>query len=229
MKWRSLQETTNQIRLRPLREIYAERKAMISRYVPGEIQEIHTRVVDELARSGAAGRALKTGDPVPGFELADQNGVLVRSSELFQRGPLVLCFIRGRWCPFCVGQMEAMNTIHPDIQTLGASLIAISPQTVHQGYLMADQHKLRFPLLSDPGNRTAGQFGLVYQVPDYQQAIYRRAFVNLPFVNGDATFELPIPATYIIRAGRVERCWSDPDYTNRPEPLEIVRQLSAPA
>jgi len=135
----------------------------------------------------------------------------------------VLCFIRGRWCPFCVGQMEAMNLVLPQIEQAGASFVAISPQTVKQSFFMHDQHKLRFPLLSDAGNKIARQFGLTYRVPAPQEAVYRRAFVNLPFTNGDDSWELPIPATYILdRDGTVLYASANEDYTERPEPAEIL-------
>ena len=92
---------------------------------------------------------------------------------------------------------------------------------------MVDQHKLRFSLLSDAGNRVAHQFGLVYRVPQEQQAIYRRAFVNLPFANGDDSWELPIPTTFILdRDGTVLYASADEDYTERPEPAEILAQLT---
>jgi peroxiredoxin len=104
--------------------------------------------------------------------------------------------------------------------------VAISPQTVKQSFFMVDQHKLRFPLLSDSGNQVARQFGLVYRVPDEQQAIYRRAFINLPFVNGDQSWELPIPATYAVdRDGTVLFASANEDYTERAEPGEILRRL----
>jgi hypothetical protein len=124
-----------------------------------------------------------------------------------------------------------MNAIVPSLKQLKTSLVAISPQTVHQGYLMADQHRLRFPLLSDQGNRVARQFGLVYQVPEYQQEIYRRVFVNLPFVNGDSNWELPIPAVYVLGqqdSADASVLYASPnsDYTERPEPSEIIRFLS---
>jgi peroxiredoxin len=91
---------------------------------------------------------------------------------------------------------------------------------------MADQHKLRFPLLSDAGNRVARQFGLVYRVPDEQQAIYRRAFINLPLANGDESWELPIPATYVVdRDGTVLFASADEDYSERAEPGEILERL----
>ena len=91
---------------------------------------------------------------------------------------------------------------------------------------MHDQYKLRFPLLSDAGNQVARQFGLTYRVPEFQQAVYRRAFVNLPFTNGDESWELPIPATYIVeRDGTVLYVSASEDYTERPEPADIVRFL----
>jgi peroxiredoxin len=227
MKWRSLEESAAQTEARPLREIYAERKELIAKYVPAEIQAIHARAVEELKESGIAERALQPGSKAPSFELSDHNGKLVRSSDLLAAGPLVICFIRGRWCPFCVGQMEAMNAIHPQIKEAGASLVAISPQTVHHSYLMADQHKLRFPLLSDAGSKIAHEFGLAYRVPDHQQEIYRRVFVNLPFVNGEDGWQLPIPATFIIaREGTVRYASSNPDYTDRAEPAEILSLIS---
>jgi len=227
MKWRSLEETASQTDARSLREIYTERKELIAKYVPAEVQAIHSRVISELKQSQFADRALQPRNNAPEFELPDHNGKLVRSSELLQLGPLVICFFRGRWCPFCVGQMEAMSAIVPQLQELYASLVAISPQTVHQSYLMADQHKLHFPLLSDAGNKVAQQFGLVYRVPDYQQEIYWGVFVNLPFVNGEDSWGLPIPATYVLDNNHtIIHSDVNPDYTDRPEPTGIVRLLS---
>ena len=120
-----------------------------------------------------------------------------------------------------------MNLIAPLVGEAGASLVAISPQTVKQSSFMHEQHKLRFPLLSDAGNKVARQFGLVYSVPEYQQDIYKRVFVNLPLVNGDDSWELPIPATFVIdRNGTAVYASADEDYTERPEPLEILRSLA---
>lgn len=225
MKWRSLEETSA-TDFRPLCEIYAERKELIAKYVPTETQAIHLKAVTELKQQGIAGKALGAGGQAPSFELKDHNGKLVSSTELLSQGPVVICFFRGRWDPFCVCQLEAMNLVFPDIQKSAASLVAISPQTVHQSFLMHDQHKLRFPLFSDDGNNIARGFGLAYTVPEYQQAVYRRAFVNLPFINGDESWTLPIPATYILdRAGTVRYRWASEDYTERPEPADIVEKL----
>jgi peroxiredoxin len=226
MKWRSLEESTRATDSRPLREIFAERKQKIAQYVPAVTLQVHAQVIDQLRAQGMAANALAVGEKAPSFALTDQNATHISSSDLLSRGRLVVCFFRGRWDPFCCGQMEAIDQIVPAIQEAGASLVAISPQTVKQSFFMADQHRLHFPLLSDAANAVAHQFRLVYRVPDEQQAIYRRAFINLPFTNGDESWELPIPATYILdRDSTVLYRSANEDYTERPEPSEILEHL----
>ena len=226
MKWRSLQESGSYNDLRPLREILAERKETIAKYVPPDVQAVHLRTVDWLKAEGFATMALAMHTSLPSFELPDHNGKPVTSADLLGKGRLVVCFIRGRWCPFCVGQMEAMNYIAPQIIAAGASLVAISPQTEKQACFMHDQHKLSFPILADTHNDLARQFGLVYRVPEEQQKLYRSTFVNLPFVNGDESWELPIPATYVVdRDGSILFAATNEDYTERPEPLDILSLL----
>ena len=227
MKWRSLEEASPDTGIRPLRDIFAERKELIAKYVPAETQAIHARAVAELKHQRLAANILPVGTKIPEFQLQDHDGKTYSSSALLAKGRLILCFIRGRWCPFCVAQLEAMNLIVPEIEQAGATLAAVSPQTVQQSFFMHDQHKVRFPLLSDAENKVAKQFGLTYRIRDEQKAIYQRAFVNLPFVNGDDSWELPIPATYIIdRDGAVLYASANEDYTERPEPEDIVRFLS---
>jgi peroxiredoxin len=224
MKWRSLEESSPQSDARTLSEIFAERKQLIAKYVPPETQAIHAQAIAELKARHLGENILPVGATAPAFELPDHNGKPVSSSDLLSKGRVVLCFIRGRWCPFCVGQMEAMNLVLPQIEQAGASLVAVSPQTVKQSFFMHDQHKLRFPLLSDAGNKIARQFGLTYRVPAAQEAVYRRAFVNLPFTNGDDSWELPIPATYLLdRDGGVLYTSANEDYTQRPETADLVR------
>jgi len=226
MKWRSLEEQVPAQDTRTLREQLAERKALIAKYVPPETQAIHAEVVAELKQKRLADGTLRVGDKTPMFELNDHDDKPVSSAELLKKARLVICFFRGRWCPFCVGQLEAMNLILPQIEQMGATLVAVSPQTVKQSFFMHDQHKLQFPLLSDPGNHVARQFGLVYRVPEYQQAVYKSTFVNLPFVNGDDSWELPIPATYILdQDGTVRFASANDDYTERPEPADVLNSL----
>jgi peroxiredoxin len=226
MKWRSLEEATPGTDTRPLRHVFAERKELIAKYVPAEAQAVHARVIAQLRAQERAANSSAVGSKAPEFTLPDHNDEPVSSVDLLSRGRLVVCFFRGRWDPFCCGQLEAMNRILPGIEQAGAAMVGISPQTVKQSFFMADQHRLRFPLLSDAGNQVARRFGLVYRVPDEQQAIYRRAFVNLPFTNGEESWELPIPATYILdRDSIVLYTSANEDYTERPEPSEIVQSL----
>ena len=135
--------------MRPLREILAERKELITKYAPPETQAVHAQAVAVLMARHLASNILAVGAKAPAFEPPDHDGKLVSSSDLLAKGKLVVCFIRGRWCPFCVGQMEAMNLALPQIVQAGATLVAISPQNVKQSFFMHDQHKMRFPLLSD--------------------------------------------------------------------------------
>jgi peroxiredoxin len=223
MKWRSLQESGSYDDARPLRQIFAERKQTIAKYVPADVLAVHARTIDWLKAQNLASKALGVGVKAPAFELPDHDGKRVSRADLLAKGRLVLCFIRGRWCPFCVGQMEAMNYIATQIAAAGASLVAISPQTEKQAYFMRYQHKLSFPLLVDAHNDVARQFGLVYRVPEEQQGLYRSTFVNLPFANGDPSWDLPIPATYVIECdGTILFASANEDYTERPEPLEIL-------
>jgi peroxiredoxin len=223
MKWRSLQESGPTTDTRSLREVFAERRESIAKYVPADVQAVHLRAIAGLKTQGIADNSLKVDAKCPAFELPDHNGKLVSSADLLAKGRLVLMFIRGRWCPFCVGQIEAMSSIASQIVAAGASLVAVSPQTVKQAFFMHDQHKLAFPLLVDARNQLARQFGLVYRVPEEQQALYSRTFVNLPFANGDSSWELPIPAAYVIdRDSTILFASANEDYTDRPEPLEIL-------
>src|SRR3974390_849114 len=152
MKWRSLEESAPGTDTRSLREIFAERKELIEKYVPAEARGVHERVIADLKRQGLAATCLAIGAKAPSFSLSDHNDKLLSSAELLSRGRLVICFYRGRWDPFCCGQLEAMNRILPEITAANAALVAVSPQTTKQAFFMADQHALRFPLLRDDRN-----------------------------------------------------------------------------
>ncbi len=211
-----------------LRERLEQLTAQVESLVPAAKLEPPRRLVEELRASGIAGRILPAGSPAPAFELRDADNKVVRSADLLARGPLILLFYRGRWCPYCVAQLEAWRDLSPDVERLGASLAAISPQTVKQCSLAADQHELRFPVLSDPGNAVARRFGLVYPLPDYMREHYKGIFVNLPFINGDASWELPLAATYVLSPGaNVLFAQADADFRRRPEPVDVLSALRA--
>jgi peroxiredoxin len=217
MKWRGISETEAEQSASTLREELAERKRLMELYVPAETRAVNERATEELRSSGITERALRVGDQAPTFSLSDENGRLVSSAELL---------LNGRWCSFCCGEAEALNRMLPDFESAGASLVAISPQSVNQAYFMHDQHKLRFPLLVDVENKLARQFGIVYRVPDYQEKLFSSVFINLPHINGDSSWELPLPATYVVgRDGRVQYAWVSVDYTERAGPGDVLRAV----
>jgi peroxiredoxin len=225
MKWRGLEEGKAELGHATLKAALDERRELMEKYVPSASLAVNRRAVEELCASGITDRILPAGSDAPSFELPDQDGKPVSSAALLASGPLVIIFLRGRWCPFCVATVEAWNEALPRVRAAGASLVAISPQTVHQSFLMRDQHKFGFSLLSDAGNSVARQFGLVYRVPEYQQEMYARTFVNLPFVNGDSSWELPLPALYVIRDNKVIFAATDAEYTIRAEPGEALKAI----
>ncbi len=212
---------------RPLTERLLEITAQVRSLVPAEKLAAPDQAAAELEAAGAAQAILPVGTTAPEFELASASGGTIRSADLLATGPLIINFFRGRWCPYCIAELETWQALAAEVTQRGASLVAISPQTVRHNSFTADQHGLTFPVLSDPGNRVARSFGLVHRLPEYLQQHYRRIFVNLPHTNGDDSWELPLPATYVIgREGRVLFAEAFADFKQRPEPLTALRSLT---
>lgn len=229
MRWRGSNPEVDTPAYATLRARLEELQANTKQYVPAEKLAITERAIEELRCAGVAERALLAGAKTPEFELADGDGKVFRSTEALARGRLVISFYRGRWCPYCVAELESLRDVAPRIEAAGATLVAISPQTPKQSYFTADQHQLRFPVLSDPGNAVARQLGLVYRLPQELERLYRSIFINLPNSNGDQSWELPLPATYILeRDGTVLYAFADADHMRRAEPAELVERLRLP-
>ena len=192
--------------------------------VPAERMAASERSVGELFASGIEGLILQAGDRAPEFALANAQGRLTSSADLLALGPLIIKFFRGRWCPYCVTELEAWRELYPSVREAGALMVAVSPQTNQQSDFMASQHGLPFALLSDPGCRVAGEFGVAYDVPDYLQAYYRGILINIPFINGDESWRLPVPGTFVVsRDGRVVYSEAHADFRVRPEPEEALK------
>src|SRR6476646_6511543 len=173
--------------------------AKLRAMVPAERLAVVDLAAEELIHSGRAGRALKTGDHAPAFELPDGDGMLWRSEDLLRGGPVAIVFFRGRWWAYCNAQLSALQESHSQIAAAGASLVAISPQTQKHSYMTRDMHKLRFPVLSDAGNQVARKFGLAYRMPADLKTLYEGIMTRLPGYNGDQSWELPLAASYIVR------------------------------
>jgi peroxiredoxin len=200
-------------------------------FAPQEIHPVMERATAELIASGQAGRALKAGDRAPTFSLNDPDGRPVTSAELLEKGPLIISFYRGVWCPYCNLELQALQETLPRFQALGANLLAISPQTAANSRKSQRQNQLDFPILSDTHNDVAAAFGLRFALPDYLIDLYKILKNDLPAFNDDPAWTLPMPARYVIgQDGVIAYAEVNPDYTLRPEPdslLSVLQSLQA--
>jgi len=180
-----------------------------------------------LLDSGIESQALKVGAVAPSFELEDAlTKKRVRSADLLAVGPLVVKFFRGRWCPYCMTELEVWRDLYPRVRERGALLVAISPQLQRQNDFAVQQHELQFPVLSDPGAKVAEAFGVAYTVPEDMQRHYRSILVNIPFVNGDESWRLPLPAVFVVgQDGVVRYAEAHADFRVRAEPEDVLAAL----
>ncbi len=194
--------------------------------VPPSVIETMHRATAELIASGAAERALKVGDKAPDFTLSDPNGVPVSSADLLARGPLVVSFYRGVWCPYCNMELQALEDAVTAFDQRGARLVAISPQSPVNSRKSVRQNALSFPILSDTQNDVAAAFGLRFSLPDYLVELYKSLKNDLPAFNGDPSWTLPMPARYVIAPDRtILYAEVNPDYTVRPEPRDMLSAI----
>ena len=196
--------------------------------VQAERLAISERAVEELFATGIEEKILPVGTMAPEFALKDSNGKVLRSADLLELGPLILKFFRGRWCSYDATELETWRDLYGELRERGALLAAIGPQIERQSDFMVMQHGLPFPVLTDPGNKVAEQFGLVWDLPDYLRSYYRSILVNLPFVNGEESWRLPLPATFVIAQDReILFAEAHADFRVRPEPAEALAALGA--
>jgi peroxiredoxin len=188
--------------------------------------ETMSRATAELIASGQAQRAVKAGDQAPEFVLNDPDGKPVSSRELLPHGPLVISFYRGVWCPYCNLDLRALEAALPQITARGASVMAISPQTAQNSRKSLRDNKLGFPILSDTRSEVANRFGIRFALPDYLIETYKRFGNDLPRINDDPAWVLPMPARFVIGTdGIVAYAEINPDYTRRPDPSELIPVL----
>ena len=192
---------------------------------PAAVKALH-RSVDELIASGAQDRALKVGDVAPGFTLPDPDGNPVSSQALLAKGPLVVTFYRGAWCPFCNYDLTALEQARSAIEARGASLVAISHQTAPNSRKSQRQNGLGFPILGDHGGEVASRFGVRWTLPDYLREVQKALGADLTQFNGEDSWTLPMPARYVIALdGTIAYAEVNADYTKRPEPSAIFPVL----
>lgn len=193
----------------------AARVALIEKYIA------------QSQRDGVGADALRPGARVPAIALPNQHGATVSIDDVLARGPAIVVFYRGGWCPYCNLTLRAYQRLLPELRAAGVELVAVSPQAPDATLSTAEKNALGFDVLSDVGNKAAAAFGVVYVMPDELRALYAQVGHDLPVLNADASWTLPLPATFVIGQDRVVRAAHvEADYRRRLEPADALRLAS---
>lgn len=189
---------------------------------------IYAKAQAHIEASGILESALKEGDTVPMFELPDASGNTVRLAEILAKGPAIISFYRGAWCPFCNLELRALQREIEAVAHAGATLVAISPNTPDESLSLMDENELTFPVLSDADNAVAKHFNLVYEMEEGLVEFYRDIGRDIDKMNGSDKWELPVPATYVVdQQGVIRYAFVDLNHRVRAEPADVVAAAAA--
>lgn len=191
-----------------------------------KLQAAYQDLLSRLDRAETGERALKPGDPIPAFLLPDAEGRLVASDDLLARGPLVINFFRGNWCPYCRQTLKALEAALPEIAAAGGQLVALTPDTGHH---LADTkriQRLSYEILSDVDGTVGLQFGVLFRAPAAYRELLAGHGIDLAERHGNDGGFIPLPATYVVdRDGIVRYAFVDIDFTRRAEPAAVLAAL----
>lgn len=194
--------------------------------VSAEVRRLLQRSIQRIVESGLVESAVGVGEQFPTFSLPNPAGAAVGSEELLEQGHMVVCFYRGGWCPYCNLELRAYQELLGEIRELGANVIAISPQMPDESLMTAAKASLSFEVLSDMGNSLASHLGLVFKLTAPVVELYRSVGYDLDRINGNSSWILPVPATYVVRKdGIIVDAYVQPDYSIRKEPSEVIEIL----
>jgi peroxiredoxin len=211
-----------------IREELERRRALVGQtFPPGDLKVVE-ETIERLRAAQIAEQSLRVGETLPDFALPDPSGALVTSDELLDRGPLVLAFFRGGWCPYCPVALEGLESVRAEIEAAGASLVGVSPVRGPELQRVAEERKLGFRLLSDVDGRFSSLCGVRYEISEQHIAFYHRVGVDLASLHDGAGWTLPLPATYVVgQDGVIRYVFVDPDWAYRAEPEELVAAVRA--
>ncbi len=191
-----------------------------------DVLAAYDEFIERLDAGQVAANALKAGDRMPDFLLPSAEGRLVHSADLLAASPLLVTFFRGLWCPYCAETLDALERVLPDITAAGGTLVAMTPETGGRALAMKARHGLHYEVLADVDLAIAMAFGIVFRTPPLYAALLRRRGTDLSQTNGNDTWFLPIPATFLVRQdGVIARSWVNIDHTKRAEPAEVLDAL----
>lgn len=200
----------------------------LGKKVPAEMMDKVGAFIGRLANDDVTRNARKVGDLAPTFALQSASGHTVALADLLAKGPVVVSFYRGEWCPFCDLELRAYQKALPEFKARGATLVAISPQSPSKSRETAEGRSLGFEVLSDRGNDVAKAYGIAFSMNAAEQELHKAFGADLPTINAAPDWDIPVPATFVVdRSGRIAWAHVDPNYTARAEPADVVRALDA--
>jgi peroxiredoxin len=204
----------------------AQFKAGFKQRVAPERVAMMEAATADLRATGIEHRALHAGDTAPAVALPDARGALVSLQSLWQRGPLVVIFYRGGWCPYCNLELRAWQRELERLHGMGAQLVAISPQTPDNSLSTTEKNELAYPVFSDSALKASDAFGITFTLPPELVELYGNVGNDLPVINGNGQWALPIPATYVIDSqGRILFAHIEADYRERAEPADVIQLI----
>ena len=205
-----------------LTEQLKEKRDATIKSLPADKLVIVKASTDALLADHISSKALKKGQKLPSFSLANVNGEKVNSADLLSNGKLIVSFYRGGWCPYCNLELQALQSHLAEFKELGAQLVAITPETPDSSLTTSEKNELKFHVLSDIDNTYAKELGLVFKMPKDLSDTYKEFGLDVAKHNGNQDFELPMPATYVVDSnGEVLYSFVSEDYTVRLDP-EII-------
>lgn len=209
-----------------LQDILDAAKAKVGEKAPAEVLQLFADATKRLEDTGIEAGTLNVGDKMPDFKLPNATGQDVKLGDLLKDGPVVINFYRGGWCPYCNLELKAYADALPEIKALGATLVGISPETPDTSLSTKEKHSLEFEVLSDSGNHVAKNIGLVFPLAEELRGLYMKFGFDLPSRNGDDSWEMPMPATYVVDTdGTIKLAFAKADYTQRAEPKDVIDAL----
>jgi len=196
--------------------------------LPADVLALMNTTNEELIAQHIKDNALQIGQKVENFSLANHNGENIELADLLKKGPAIISFYRGGWCPYCNLELKALNDYLPQFKTQSAQLVAISPQLPDETLSTAQKNNLEFDVLCDVSNKVAEQFGLLFTLDERIQALYTQFGIDFEHYYGDKSFKLPLPATYVInQEGVITYAFLSEDYTLRAEPIDVMAALES--
>jgi len=202
-----------------------EKKANFELNADETKKKIYAAGFADVENSDILSLAKQVGQQAPNFTLTNALGKPVTLEDYLKKGPVVLTWYRGGWCPYCNLTLRQLQQELPNFKASGANLLALTPELPDASVSTSEKNDLEFEVLSDIGNKVAKDYGIVFKLTDDVAKVYNASF-GLNDHNGDTSNELPLAATYIINEeGKIDYAYLNTDYRNRAEPSEITAFL----